>query len=43
MRPNLNSRFTTEADILRNQLQTLLNEKHLTLVPVHGVTSGNDI
>ena len=43
MRPNLNSRFTAEADILRNQLQTLLNENRLTLAPVHGVTSGNDI
>lgn len=43
MQPNLNSRFTTEADILRNQLQTLLNENRLTLAPVHGVTSGNDI
>ena len=43
MRPNLNSRFTTEADILRNRLQTLLNENHLTLAPVHGITSGNDI
>lgn len=43
MRPNLNSRFATEADILRNQLQTLLNENHLTLSPVHIATPGNDI
>ena len=43
MRPNLNSRFATEADILRDQLQTLLNENYLTLTPVHGVTPGNEI
>lgn len=43
MRPNLNSRFATEADILRNRLQTLLNENHLTLAPVHGVTPGDEI